>query len=319
MTTWQPPIPSGALYSPQSIALGPGLALLAWCYDNVERDGSIQISLERAAADIGKPYGTIRDWWKALRGDEGKSPFFSEITPCGRKGWKVVFRSRWLDWRIMRHNYPERRDFSDENAFSADIPAVKPENEPERGNSAEISAESTNSAEKPAVSSQLERRDLSAEHSGIKVLQDTQPPPPPTPSAPEPEQAAPGAAALAVGGGGGRWRSHPVYQLLRGAGIVAADRLMPTWKDTSPEKVETLLADLRKKLWSADGDSHLAGRIYRAMLDGPEMLLSPPARAAPVVEAYTPPPRPARTDPNAMRRALAAAAGTAHSPDALET
>ena len=109
MTTWQPPIPSGALYSPHAIALGPGLALLAWCYDQVERDGSIQISLEKAAADIGKPYGTIRDWWKALRGSEGKSPFFSEITPCGRKGWRVVFRTRWLDWRIMRHNYPEQR------------------------------------------------------------------------------------------------------------------------------------------------------------------------------------------------------------------
>lgn len=296
---WQPPIPSGALYSPQAIALGSGLALLAWCYDQVERDGSIQISLEKAAADIGKPYGTIRDWWKALRGSEGKSPFFSEITPCGRKGWRVVFRSRWLDWRIMRQNYPERRDFSDEDSFSADISANNQESDVDRGFSADISALNPNSAEKPAVSSQFERRDFSDEGSAYKVLHDDHesPPPPPTTQPPRASD-----AAAAAGGGGGRWRDHPVYALLVQPkyGILSADRLMPAWQDVPPEQVQKLLEQLYARHYSASAPHLVAGRMYRALQAGPAALLRPPARAAPPL---TPPPA---AVPRSDARAIAA-------------
>lgn len=123
MATWQPPIPAGALYSPAAIALGPGLALLAWCYDRIERDGSLQIHLESAAEDLGKPYGTVRDWWKDLK----DGPFFSEITPQGRKGWHAKFKTKWIEWRIIEKNYPERRDFSGEDANTVDISAVNEE------------------------------------------------------------------------------------------------------------------------------------------------------------------------------------------------
>ena len=315
MPSWQPPIPSGALYSPQSIALGPGLALLAWCYDQVERDGSIQISLEKAAADIGKPYGTIRDWWKALRGSEGKSPFFSEITPCGRKGWRVVFRSRWLDWRIMRQNYPERRDFSDEDNFSADISADNHEPDIEHELSADISALSTNSAEKPAVSSQFERRDFSDEDPAYKVLMDDQESPPPPETKTQPPREDSGAAGAAGGGGEvanatSRWRNHPVYQLLAQPkyGILSADRLMSDWQHAPLEQVQKLLERLYEQHYSANAPNQVAGRMYRALQAGPGALLKPPARAAPPV--YTQPTRAAPTDAAAMRRALAAAAAT---------
>lgn len=157
MAKWQPPIPAGALYSPHAIALGPGLALLAWCYDQVLRDGSVQLNLEKAAADLGTPYGTVRDWWRRLKGsEESASPFFSEITPQGRKGWRVTFKTRWIDWRIIEQNYPQRQDFSDDDENTADIPAVEPDRE--------------NTAELIAVSSQNNRRDLSDQASAYKVL-----------------------------------------------------------------------------------------------------------------------------------------------------
>ncbi len=305
MTTWQPPIPSGALYSPHAIALGPGLALLAWCYDQVERDGSIQISLEKAAADIGKPYGTIRDWWKALRGSEGKSPFFSEITPCGRKGWRVVFRTRWLDWRIMRHNYPERRHFSDEDTFTAEMSADNQQPDVDRGLSAEISAVNADSAEKPAVSSQFERRDFSDEDPAYKVLMDDQESPPPPETKTQPPRA--NAADAAGGGGGevadapGRWRDHPVYQLLtQKYGITYADRLMPKWQDAPADQVQKLLERLHKQHYSANAPGVTAGRMYRALEVGPGVLLRPPARAAP---PPAPPPTPV---PRSDARAIAA-------------
>lgn len=309
MPSWQPPIPSGALYSPQSIALGPGLALLAWCYDQVERDGSIQISLEKAAADIGKPYGTIRDWWKALRGSEGKSPFFSEITPCGRKGWRVVFRSRWLDWRIMRQNYPERRDFSDEDNFSADISADNHEPDIEHELSADIPAVSTNSAEKPAVSSQPERRDFSAEVSVYGTQDSDQPPPPPEPKTQPPRAeitegggGGPAAGGVASAPSAGRWRDHPVYALLAQPkyGILSADRLMPLWQSTPPEQVQKLLEALYARHYSANAPNRIAGRMYRALEAGPDVLLRPPARAAP------PPAPPPPAAPRGDARAIAA-------------
>ena len=306
MTTWQPPIPSGALYSPHAIALGPGLALLAWCYDQVERDGSIQISLEKAAADIGKPYGTIRDWWKALRGSEGKSPFFSEITPCGRKGWRVVFRTRWLDWRIMRHNYPERRHFSDEDTFTAEMSADNQQPDVDRGLSAEISAVNADSAEKPAVSSQFERRDFSDEDPAYKVLMDDQESPPPPETKTQPPREDSGAAGAAGGGGEvanatSRWRNHPVYQLLAQPkyGILHADRLMPDWQHAPLEQVQKLLERLYKQHYSANAPNQLAGRMYLALRAGPGVLLKPPARAAP-------PPAPPPVTPRGDARAIAA-------------
>ena len=103
---WHPPIPSGMLYSDAALQLGPGLAMLAWCYDNVQRDGSIEVHLNTAASDIGRPYGTIKDWWKMLRA----GPFFCEQLDRGRRGWVVRLAEDWIDWHIMTNN--QGRDVS---------------------------------------------------------------------------------------------------------------------------------------------------------------------------------------------------------------
>mgnify|MGYP000852737713 CR=1 FL=1 len=102
MGTWQPPIPSGVLYSPPALDLGPALAMLAWCYDGVEHDGTVRVQLDQAAATLNKPYRTIKDWWRQLRA----APIFAEVRDCGRQGYVVRFEDDWLDWRIMANNYP---------------------------------------------------------------------------------------------------------------------------------------------------------------------------------------------------------------------
>ena len=58
--------------------------------------------------------------WK---GPSKGGPFFAEITPKGRQGWLVQFAPRWLDWRILQHNYPDRRDFQRSKPVSAEISA----------------------------------------------------------------------------------------------------------------------------------------------------------------------------------------------------
>jgi len=115
MATWHPPIPAGKLYSEPALELGPALALLIWCYDGVQRNGVIEVSLDQAMREIGKPYRTIKDWWKALR----SGPFFSELRDCGRKGWVARMADDWLDWHIMERNYPQfegRNSALEENA-----------------------------------------------------------------------------------------------------------------------------------------------------------------------------------------------------------
>lgn len=108
---WHPPVPSAKLYSPEALQLGSGLALLLWCYDNIQRDGSVEINLQRVAADIGKPYGTIREWWRALQ----SSSILASATDRGKRGWLVVLDSEWIDWRVMRHNYPDPQPQSTSN------------------------------------------------------------------------------------------------------------------------------------------------------------------------------------------------------------
>jgi len=99
---WHPPIPANKLYSKPALDLGPALAMLIWCYDGIQRDGTIEISIEQAAHEIGKPYRTVKEWWRQLR----TGPFFSEMEDHGRSGWVVRLDDDWIDWRIMQHNYP---------------------------------------------------------------------------------------------------------------------------------------------------------------------------------------------------------------------
>lgn len=100
---WHPPIPAGKLYSEPALNLGSGIALLAWCYDGVRRDGTIEVSLEKAASELNRPYRTIKDWWKQLR----SGPFFCELIDRGKRGWVAKLADDWLDWHIMSNNYPQ--------------------------------------------------------------------------------------------------------------------------------------------------------------------------------------------------------------------
>jgi hypothetical protein len=101
---WHPPIPAGKLYSAPALQLGTGLALLVYLYDGVQRDGWVDVSLEQAAADLGVPYRTVKDWWKRLR----EGPFFSDQQDRGKRGWRVRLADDWLDWHVMANNYPEK-------------------------------------------------------------------------------------------------------------------------------------------------------------------------------------------------------------------
>ena len=105
MAPWQPPIPAGALYSPPALQLGAGLALLAYCYDSVERNGWLSINMRAAAEELNAPYSTLKDWWRLLK----EGPFFSERRDRGKAGWRVRFADDWLDWRSTALD-PSRRD-----------------------------------------------------------------------------------------------------------------------------------------------------------------------------------------------------------------
>lgn len=104
MATWHPPIPAGRLYSSEALDLGPALAMLVWCYDQIDRDGRIEVQLSAVATDIGKPYGTIKDWWRMLRA----GPFFCEQIDRGKRGWVVRMSEDWIDWHVMKNNYPSK-------------------------------------------------------------------------------------------------------------------------------------------------------------------------------------------------------------------
>lgn len=122
MTTWQPPIPAGALYSKSARALGPALALLAYCYDLVQRDGWVEIVLKDAAGDMEEPYQNVKRWWQVVR-DGG---FFCETIDRGRHGWRVRFKDVWLDWRILSTR-PEAPNPSSTN----EVPEVIPDDQAE--------------------------------------------------------------------------------------------------------------------------------------------------------------------------------------------
>ena len=69
-------------------------------------------SASSAAAELGKPYGTVRDWWKGLAG----GPFFAEITlKHARAGWCSSRRAGWIG-ASCSITIPDRRDFSDQKA-----------------------------------------------------------------------------------------------------------------------------------------------------------------------------------------------------------
>lgn len=111
MASWQPPIPAGALYSKPARAIGPAIALLAYCYDLVQRDGWLELSLKDAASDMEESYQNIKRWWWLLK----DGPFFAATEDHGRKGWKARFKDVWIDWRILNSRPSTDDQFSRSN------------------------------------------------------------------------------------------------------------------------------------------------------------------------------------------------------------
>ena len=291
---WQPPIPSGALWSKPMRGLGPAKALIEYCYDIVRRDGWCHFKLVDVADAMGEPYITVKRWWKTVEDANEQHGFFAEIKRRGVLGIEVQLAARWLDWRIAAR--PEQ-DGPEE--VSKVIPLAQEEGSKEV--SKLILFDGINPRE---VSKEVSKEgsDLIPLAPAYKVLiESDQTPPPPT----QPPRA--NAAGAAGGGGGevadapGRWRDHPVYQLLtQKYGITYADRLMPKWQDAPADQVQKLLERLHKQHYSANAPGVTAGRMYRALEVGPGVLLRPPARAAP---PPAPPPTPV---PRSDARAIAA-------------
>lgn len=123
MGKWVPPVPAEKLYGRDALALGSGLVMLLWCYDGVERDGSVKVDLMAVAAELETPYRTIKDWWKALR----NGPFFASVKDRGKLGYVATFNRDWIEWRVMATNYPTMETSEGQN-----IALEPPLNEPEQ-------------------------------------------------------------------------------------------------------------------------------------------------------------------------------------------
>lgn len=104
MAKWQPPIPAGALCSADAIAINIALPLLGWCYDQVGRDGWLELNLHEVAGAIDVPYHTVKKWWGQLEG----SNFVEVVEKRGRNGMRVRIADAWLDWRSRdaQHSVP---------------------------------------------------------------------------------------------------------------------------------------------------------------------------------------------------------------------
>lgn len=144
MATWHPPIPAAKLYSEPALKLGPALAMLIWCYDGIQRDGTIEIRLESVQQELNVSYRTIKEWWKLLKA----GPFFCELIDKGKKGWVVRMADDWVDWHVMSNNYPRqgrnsaleeentsssRPDEGQESALDAAQGPVKARSRPDEG------------------------------------------------------------------------------------------------------------------------------------------------------------------------------------------
>ena len=101
MASWQPPIPSGALWCEPVRNLGPAQALFAYLYDIVKRDGVCEMKLTQVAAAMNEPYPNVKHWWQAIEKANEKARFFSEITHRGTRGLRVQFNPKWLEWRVL--------------------------------------------------------------------------------------------------------------------------------------------------------------------------------------------------------------------------
>lgn len=160
MATWHPPIPAGKLYSGPAIKLGSALAMLIWCYDGIQRDGTIEVQLEQVQHELGVSYRTIKDWWRLLK----SGPFFCEQIDRGRRGWVVRMADDWIDWHVMNNNYPRQGQSS------------APQEQVSRTDEGQESALEERQGPVKAPSRPDEGRNSALENSAYKVLHDDQNP-----------------------------------------------------------------------------------------------------------------------------------------------
>lgn len=105
-STWHPPIPAGTLSSPAAARLGAALVLLARLYDTVERDGTIRISLSQVAPELGISYETVKRYWSAIV--EADARWVRDVQIKGRGGIVAKLNPRYIDWHVLRANYPDQ-------------------------------------------------------------------------------------------------------------------------------------------------------------------------------------------------------------------
>ena len=298
---WHPPIPAEAVYSPEVAQLGAGLRLLWYLYNSVERDGRVSFSPKRAQLALSVPYETVRNWWQAIR----ESRIVTVELDKGKNGYILRFGDDWLDWHVMAANYGDVQR-SNMPVETQEKPAST---EFQRSNTAaQIVEPSFN-----GFSTEFQRSNMPVEDPAYKVLIDSESPPPPPPTQP------PRANAAGAAGGGGeaaQESTDPVYAVFANPryGINEAQRLAHQWAGQDAEQVAQLVERLYSQHHDPSNPRYTGGRLYRALKAGPGVLLKPPPAAASARPIYTPPTRATPTDPDAMRRALAAARTKARDP-----
>lgn len=171
--TWHPPIPAEAVYSDEVARLGAGLRLLWYCYNKVERDGTIELSIAAASSTLGTKYETVRNWWQLLK----VSGIVSILEDRGRSGYLLRMHDDWIDWHVLSNNYDTQR---------SNNPVENQLNGLERSFN--------------GFSNDFQRSKNTVDTFGNKVLMDDQNPPPPTAT----ETASTGEQPAQGGGGGGR-------------------------------------------------------------------------------------------------------------------
>lgn len=153
---WQPPIPAGALCSPDAVAINIALPLLGWCYDQVGRDGWLDVNLHEVAGAIDVPYHTVKKWWAQLE----ESSFIKEVDKHGRNGMRVRIADAWLDWRSRDAQHSVPTPVPNPPDDSETIPNMVP-NSTQSGLNRDLIGTET-------------RPDMVPNHSGIKVLNNDQ-------------------------------------------------------------------------------------------------------------------------------------------------
>lgn len=244
MAPWQPPIPQGALYSKPARELGAALPLLAYCYDQIERDGWFTLSLKDAAGEMDESYQTIKRYWWALKA----GPFFCETIDRGRYGWRIRFKDVWIDWRILNNRSPDDR-------FSRS----------DEGTKTDLEAPNTGAQGHVKVTSRSDEGTKSDPQSNVYGTHDSDQadlPPPPMTQPPR------------ESGGGGGGARDPQLESLRSLfsqlQITNADRLATTYRAEYPQvTLQQVVAYVAEIASDCEKDpAHRGSRYYRKLKDG---------------------------------------------------